>query len=280
MEVKSPIASSADGQSGVREDAALSVSSAPFESLRDLSAPHKTFGVARGPPPPPNLSIQPITPSTVPSFRRIISLLLPIRYPDKFFAESVANTTPSSLARVALWHERPRPAKRKREENPNESPQASATPASESSGTASSQLELNPGTVIGGIQCRMEQLPFHPSLLASPKHPTPAISGNRNYCYIQTLALLSPYRAKGIATALVETIITTLCTEKEYEGTASMYAHVWEANEEALEWYVKRRFQVGDVVQGYYRRLKPAGARIVWRDLEVGDYLKVQSGQR
>ncbi|KAL9008858.1 MAG: hypothetical protein Q9173_006056 [Seirophora scorigena] len=279
MEVKLPTAPSADGQSGVRQDAALSACSAPFELLHDLSAPHHDFGVAQGPPPPPNLSIQPITPSTVPSFRRILSLLLPIRYPDKFFAESVANATPSSLARVALWHERPRPAKRKREENPNESLQASANPTPESSGTASSQLELNPGTVIGGIQCRMEQLPFHPSLLASPKHPIPTTSGNRNYCYIQTLALLSPYRAKGIATALVETIVTTLCTEKEYEGTASMYAHVWEANEEALEWYVKRRFQVGDVVQGYYRRLKPAGARIVWRDLEVGDYLRVQSGQ-
>ncbi|KAL8958058.1 MAG: hypothetical protein Q9193_004810 [Seirophora villosa] len=276
MEVKSPTAPPADGQSDVRQDAALSVSSAPFDSLRDSSAPNKNFGVAKGPPPPPNLSIQPITPSTVPSFRRIISLLLPIRYPDKFFAESVANATPSSLARVALWHERPRPAKRKREETPNESPQASANPASESSDTASSQLEFNPGTVIGGIQCRMEQLPFHPSLLASSKHPAPATSGSRNYCYIQTLALLSPYRAKGIATALVETIITTLCTEKEYEGTASMYAHVWEANEEALEWYVKRRFQVGDVVEGYYRRLKPAGARIVWRDLEVGDYLRLQ----
>ncbi|KAL8973500.1 MAG: hypothetical protein Q9197_002257 [Variospora fuerteventurae] len=248
------------------------------ESLHDWSAPHKNFGVAQGPPLPPNLSIDPITPSTVPSFRRIISLLLPIRYPDKFFAESVANTTPTSLAQVALWHERPRPAKRKWGENPGDSSPAPENPAHESSsGTTPLPAEMPPGAVIGGIQCRLEQLPFHPSSLAFPKHSTTTTPGDRNYCYIQTLALLSPYRAKGIATALFKAIITTLCTQKEYEGTASIYAHVWEANEEALEWYVKRGFQVGDVVQGYYRRLKPAGARIVWKDLEVEDYLRAQS---
>ncbi|KAL8648937.1 MAG: hypothetical protein Q9210_004701 [Variospora velana] len=272
-----PTAPSADVQPGFRQDTSVSAPFPPFESLHDFSAPHKNFGVAQGPPLPPNLSIDPITPSTVSSFRRIISLLLPIRYPDKFFAESVANTTPTSLAQVALWHERPRPAKRKREENLGDSSQAPGNPASESSGTAPLPPEMPPGTVIGGVQCRLEQLPFHPSSLAFPKHSTTTTPGHRKYCYIQTLALLSPYRAKGIATALVEAIITTLCTQKEYEGTASIYAHVWEANEEALEWYVKRGFQVGDVVQGYYRRLKPAGARIVWRDLEMGDYLRAQS---
>lgn len=36
-----------------------------------------------------------------------------------------------------------------------------------------------------------------------------------------------------------------------------------------LEWYLKRGFEVrGEVVKGYYRRLRPGGARVVV--MEVG----------
>ncbi|KAI4114478.1 MAG: hypothetical protein LQ338_008001, partial [Usnochroma carphineum] len=210
----------------------------------------------------PNLSIEPITPSTVPSFRRLISLLLPIRYPDKFFADSIADVTSSSLARVAIWHERPRPrpAKRKREEESTPAPGLEDAPLIPSSGYADSiiQPEIDittppaPGTIIGGIQCRIEHLPFHPSQLPDPPPKLPSSSSSeamKKYCYIQTLALLSPYRSQGIATALLDTIVATLCTEGVYEGAVSaVYAHVWEANEEALEWYVKRGFRVGEGV--------------------------------
>ncbi|KAI4140426.1 MAG: hypothetical protein L6R39_005800 [Caloplaca ligustica] len=257
---------------------ALRVPTSSEQALNQCS----TFGIAQNHSAnqhlPPNVSIESITPTTVPQFRRVISLLLPIRYPDKFFADSVANATSSSLARVAIWHERPRPAKRKWEENVKDSLSDVKASPSECDGPDLTQPRVTPGTVIGGIQCRLEQLPSHPSQLASSKIPTEGTSEARIYCYIQTLALLSPYRSKGIATVLVETIIRTLCTEKVYEGTVGVYAHVWEANEEALEWYVKRGFQLGKVVQGYYRRLKPAGARIVWRDLKVEDYLRAQLG--
>ncbi|KAL9024871.1 MAG: hypothetical protein Q9196_006197 [Gyalolechia fulgens] len=223
------------------------------------------------------VSIVPITEATISSFRRIISLLLPIRYPDKFFAESIANPTSSSLARVVIWHERPRTAKRKQEQKPSHSGDAPDLVPSNSNSSTTTQPDDVPGTVVGGIQCRLEQLPFHPSLIPFPKPPLDDSESPRKYCYIQTLALLSPYRSKGIGTALLEAIITTLCTEQSYKGTASIYAHVWEANEEALEWYVTRGFQIGNVVKGYYTRLKPAGAIIVWKDLGVKDYLRQQS---
>ncbi|KAL8797633.1 MAG: hypothetical protein Q9182_007153 [Xanthomendoza sp. 2 TL-2023] len=219
--------------------------------------------------------------ATVPSFRRVIGLLLPIRYPDKFFAESIANVTPSSLARAAIWHERTRPAKRKREEFSSaeelDPKDLDHPPEASNASSDSPDVEEASGVVVGGIQCRIEQLPYHPSLSTSLKIPEASI-GSKNYCYIQTLALLSPYRSKGIATALFEAIITTLCLEHCYAGTTSIYAHVWEENEDAMEWYSKRGFQVsGEVLKGYYRRLKPDGARIVWRDLGVNDYLRCQS---
>ncbi|KAL8817115.1 MAG: hypothetical protein Q9223_003990 [Gallowayella weberi] len=228
-----------------------------------------------------NVSIEPITPATVSPFRRVIGLLLPIRYPDKFFAESIANPTSSSLARAAIWHERARPAKRKREELPSakelDPKILGYLPEASNASGNSREVEEASGIVVGGIQCRMEQLPYHPSLSTSSKIPEASI-GSKNYCYIQTLALLSPYRSKGIATALLEAIITTLCLEHCYAGTISVYAHVWEENEEGLEWYSRRGFHVsGEVLKGYYRRLKPDGARIVWRDLGVSDHLRCQS---
>lgn len=99
----------------------------PVDDLKP-SLPTVAQTVFRSQQLPPNVSISPITEATVSSFRRIIGLLLPIRYPDKFFAESAANPTSSSLARVAIWHERPPPAKRKQEEKPEPSEGASPTP--------------------------------------------------------------------------------------------------------------------------------------------------------
>ena len=59
----------------------------------------------------------------------------------------------------------------------------------------------------------------------------------------------------------------------------AVYAHVWESNTDALEWYVKRGFEVEKgVVEGYYRKLRPAGARIVRRRLGVVDYLELKEG--
>lgn len=55
-----------------------------------------------------------------------------------------------------------------------------------------------------------------------------------------------------------------------------IYAHVWEANEIALEWYLKRGFEVEqEVKQQYYRKLRPSGARIVRRRIKTTDWLKV-----
>jgi hypothetical protein len=47
----------------------------------------------------------------------------------------------------------------------------------------------------------------------------------------------------------------------------SVTAHVHEANEEGLEWYMARGFKVDGHVAEYYRRLKPTGAKIVRLDL-------------
>lgn len=208
------------------------------------------------PPLQPNISITPITPTTLPAYRRLITLLLPIRYPDRFYKDSVANPTPSSLALCAIWHETPPPRKRKVETL---------------DGSVCSAPTASEPAVIAGIQCRIEPFP------TPPTDSSPA--STRSALYIQTLATLSPYRSLGIATALLDAIVATAL--RHYSNSSGnvveIYAHVWEANGDALEWYVKRGFRVEqEVILGYYRKLRPSGARVVRRSLGVADWLRVK----
>ena len=186
---------------------------------------------------PPNLTIEPVTTRTLQAYRRLITLLLPIRYPDKFYHESLENATPDSIALCVLWQE----------------------------------PGITEPKVIAGIQCRRVEIPLTPS-------PTSSTSTtSQQTLYIQTLATLAPYRSLGVATALLDAAITTAI--RRYEHVTSVYAHVWEANTDALEWYEKRGFEVEKgIVEGYYRKLRPTGARVVRRRLGVGDYLGVMEG--
>jgi ribosomal protein S18 acetylase RimI-like enzyme len=189
---------------------------------------------------PSQVQIHPITPDTVQSYRGLITLLLPIRYPDKFYKEAVANTSGSTLARVALWDDTP---------------------------TSSTSLsrKLASSRVVGGIQCRLEDVPSGPP--------------GEFQLYIQTIALLSPFRQLGIATCLLDSIITSII--EHCDRTTNIYAHVWETNFEALEWYERRGFAVeDDVVEDYYQRLKPSGARVVRRRIGIEHYLAVKGRRK
>ena len=195
---------------------------------------------------PSNVHIEPVTPATLSSYRRLITLLLPIRYPDKFYKDTIANTSESSLARVAVWLD--------------------GDIATKALKLKSSTSNCDPVAVerkvIGGIQCRVEQ--------------NPSVPVGEHQLYIQTIGVLAPYRQLGIATQLLEEIIMTVI--QYHENVTSIYAHVWEANTDALEWYSRRGFSIeSGVIEGYYRRLKPSGARIVRRRVTIADHLATQN---
>ena len=129
-------------------------------------------------------------------------------------------------------------------------------------------------------------------------------NGKRRKIYVQTLAVQAPYRSLGIATHLLDEVVRCATTgaiqdneqdDEHGEDTPAassnmktrrrditktavidgqsdvteIYAHVWEKNEDALEWYRGRGFEIGDRIEGYYRRLRPSGAVLVRR--MVGD---------
>jgi ribosomal protein S18 acetylase RimI-like enzyme len=56
-------------------------------------------------------------------------------------------------------------------------------------------------------------------------------------------------------------------------GVRCVTAHVWEANEEGLEWYKKRGFEIIGREDVYYHKLKPPGAILVRKWLGVADLL-------
>jgi GNAT superfamily N-acetyltransferase len=166
--------------------------------------------------------------------RRINSLLLPIHYPDSFYHKALTPDHPISFSRTILW-------------------------------TSTSPTETK---VIGGIICRLD-----PALspLSTPQNPQFV---ERTYdIYIQSLALLSPYRSKGLAAEVLQEIIDAAIGQNELR-VASLYAHVWTESEDALTWYAARAFKREEpVLHGYYRRLKPDTAWILRRRLMPTDHL-------
>lgn len=107
--------------------------------------------------------------------------------------------------------------------------------------------------VVGWIRCRVEPFPN---------------AENEVYqqIYIQALGILAPFRGLGLATQLLKTIQAKAAST--HGRARSIYAHVWESNEDALAWYDKQGFARIMLQPQYYRRLKPAGAWIVRNELE------------
>jgi N-alpha-acetyltransferase 50 len=51
----------------------------------------------------PNVELSPVTEENLPQFRRLVSVLLPATYTDKFYAETLTDAVISSVTLLALW---------------------------------------------------------------------------------------------------------------------------------------------------------------------------------
>ncbi|KAH8431620.1 uncharacterized protein LDX57_009277 [Aspergillus melleus] len=228
-----------------------------------VAYPH---AIASGyPTPHPHVTIEPVSTAHIPSLSRITGLLLPIRYPNSFYTATITDPVIASVSRVAIYHDHP----------------VAAAPATSPATAASTGSDK----VIGGIRCRLEPVPP----MAAKRLPGKTQRDPANL-YIQTLHLLSPYRSYGIAASLLNSLLfstpppASSKSEGSKTGLQSGYrvsslvrhynirtvtAHVHEANDEGLKWYVSRGFTVETgVVENYYRKLRPSGARIVKLTLE------------
>ena len=203
-------------------------------------------------PSPPSLpsgaTIVPLAEQHIPALRRINSLLLPVPYPDSFYANVLDPLASGLFSRVILWQD----------------------------------SDADTPKVIGGLVCRLEPNRFldaqgqpspQPSV-SSPRQIPPDTPLDTPYhaIYIQSLALLSPYRSLGLAAAALEHILasaTLLPAAGSTIDARTIYAHVWTENEEGLKWYEARGFaREGNApIKGYYFKLRPDTAWVVRRHI-------------
>ncbi|KAI1185260.1 acyl-CoA N-acyltransferase [Nemania serpens] len=181
-------------------------------------------------------SISRVLPEHIPALRRISSLLLPVNYPDSFYARLSDPLSSGAFSRVILW--------RDDKKNPSA-----------------------PAKVIGGLVCRPEPSPFHAGTVDASSRPRgpPLPSAQPNALYIQSLVLLSPYRGLGFAAALLDEVVAD-AARSEF-ACESVWAHVWTQNEEGLRWYKARGFACVDELKRYYKQLRPDSAWIVRREI-------------
>ncbi|KAF2417254.1 hypothetical protein EJ08DRAFT_83655 [Tothia fuscella] len=187
---------------------------------------------------PSNAILAAITAETLPAFRRMVALLLPVAYPDAFYNEILTDNVASNISLVCLW---------------------SDTDAT------------TPPRVVSGIRCRL--------LAASPAATYQNSTGNSSNhapsLYISTVTTLAPYRGHGIASELLKRVIARAI--RDY-GVATVTAHMWEANEDAREWYAKHGFREVRFEERYYRNLRPGGAWVLERNVGPEDLLHDESG--
>ncbi|KAI8966479.1 acyl-CoA N-acyltransferase [Daldinia sp. FL1419] len=181
----------------------------------------------------PQATISPILPEHIPALRRITSLLLPVNYPDSFYARLADPLSSGAFSRVVLWSD---PA------DSNGAPK-----------------------VVGGLVCRPEPSPFTPSSARKPPSQPTTPASQPNALYIQSLVLLSPYRQQGLAAALLDDVIRAAVASPF--ACNEVYAHVWTDNEDGLRWYLARGFSKHGQVNGYYFKLRPDSAWIVRRSI-------------
>ena len=226
---------------------AVANASGPTRSKEEVFEPYLhdiSTGVAT---PHPHITVEKVHTAHIPSLTRITGLLLPIRYPSSFYTATITDPVIASLSRVAIYHDHP----------------VAAAPESGASTGADK--------VIGGIRCRLETIRQPED---SSQEPQAQGNRDRTNLYIQTLHLLSPYRGNGVAASLLNSLLFASPPDRKKDSyqvselvkhynIRSVTAHVHEANEEGLEWYIARGFKVDGHVAEYYRRLKPSGAKIV-----------------
>lgn len=174
-------------------------------------------------------TIQAPTKENIPLLKRINSLLLPVVYPESFYKNILDEPESGILTRLAFWNTQ----------------------------------------CVGGVRCRLEYVDdtAENTTPSTATHETSKMESIERRVYIMTLAVLAPYRSLSIGSHLVDYICNA--SKSDEIKAQQVYAHVWVANTEALEFYRKRGFDVtsGTTVTGYYRRLKPDAAKVVFKNV-------------
>jgi N-alpha-acetyltransferase 50 len=95
--------------------------------------------------------------------------------------------------------------------------------------------------VVGAVSCRVEE-----------------VKGEQ-WMYIMTLGVLAAYRGMGIGSLLLSEAEQMARTE----GVDGLHLHVQTSNTDAIEFYRKHEYEIGEILENYYTRIDPPHCHIV-----------------
>lgn len=102
--------------------------------------------------------------------------------------------------------------------------------------------------VVGAVCCRVDT------------------SENSRRLYIMTLGCLSPYRRLGVGTVMVEHVLRHVEKDGNYDN---VYLHVQVNNSGAIDFYKKFGFEIHETKKHYYKRIEPADAHVLQKNLRL-----------
>ena len=81
-----------------------------------------------------------------------------------------------------------------------------------------------------------------------------------------TLAVLAPYRGRGIGSQLLQSVLDH-CPQRRVQ---EICLHVHVSNRDAIRFYTERfGFDQGEILQNYYRRLDPPHCYVLSKQIEL-----------
>ena len=91
------------------------------------------------------------------------------------------------------------------------------------------------------------------------------LADGQRQLYILTLAVLAPFRGRGIGTQLIESVLE-YCKQHRISKVA---LHVQTSNTDAIQFYTSKfKFIQGELVENYYRRIDPPHCYLLYKNLD------------
>lgn len=85
--------------------------------------------------------------------------------------------------------------------------------------------------------------------------------------YIMTIGVLPAYRRQGIASQLLDYVLSEASKDK---SILEVYLHVQTSNQDAKNFYLQHGFEVIGSINGYYKRIQPPDCFILGKSLVEG----------
>jgi ribosomal protein S18 acetylase RimI-like enzyme len=115
--------------------------------------------------------------------------------------------------------------------------------------------------IVGAVCCKIEREVEEDD--AKEGDAKADVETEKRLC-ILTLALLAPYRNRGIGTKLLAYVMAEASRLK----VSSVYLHVQTNNDLALNFYKKNGFEVTETIEKYYPRLDPPSCHVLTKQVE------------